>query len=124
MRSPPTKPTDSELLLLQALWRKGPCTLKQLHEAVDPPAGYTTVQKLLQILTEKNLVRRIVEKKPCVYEATYTEDQTQQHMLSNLVKMVFGGSRSKLVMQALATQKTSAKDLAKIQRLIEKNDKN
>ena len=124
MRRPPTKPTDAELLLLQALWRKGPCTLKQLHEAVDPPAGYTTVQKLLQILTEKGLIRRIVDKKPCVYEAAYSEDQTQQHMLSNLVKRVFGGSPSKLVMQVLASQKTSAKDLATIQRLIEKHDKN
>lgn len=124
MRSPPIKPTDAELHLLQALWREGRCTLKQLHEAVNPPAGYTTVQKLLQILMEKGLVRRVVAKKPCVYEAAYSENQTQQHLLSGLVKKAFGGSPSKLVMQVLASKKTSAKDLVEIQRLIEIHKKN
>ena len=123
MRSLPQKPTDSELLLLQALWRKGACTLKQLHEAVSPPAGYTTVQKLLQIMVEKGLVRRVVAKKPCVYEAAFSENQTQRHLVSGLVKRAFGGSASKLVMHLIGTQGTSAKEIAEIQRLIAERKK-
>jgi BlaI family penicillinase repressor len=95
-----------------------------LHEAVNPPAAYSTVRKLLQISAEKGLIRRISDKKPCVYEAAYSEDQTQQHLLSGIVQKVFGGSPSRLVMQVLASRKTSAKHLAEIQRIVEKHKKN
>lgn len=90
---------------------------------VSPKMGYTTVQKLLQIMLKKGLVRCIVDIKPMVYEAAYTEEQTQQDLLLRLVNKAFGGSPSKAALQLVASRKTSTKDLADIERLIQKHKK-
>ena len=81
--------------------------------------GYTTVLKFLQIMTEKGLVRRNESQRAHVYQAILYEDATQQQLVTGLLKKAFGGSTSKLVMQALASQKASPKELAEIRQLIE-----
>jgi len=115
------KPTDAELAILQVLWRKGPCTARALHEEVTSSIGYTTVQKFLQIMTEKGLVQAEHLKYAWRYRATYSEDEVQQHLVSALLKKAFGGSPSKLLMQALASNKTSSEELAAIKRLCEQH---
>ena len=54
------RPTDAELSILRVLWQLGPSTVREVRETLDrvKPTGYTTVLKLLQIMTEKGLVRR------------------------------------------------------------------
>jgi predicted transcriptional regulator len=117
------KPTDAELTILQVLWRKKAATVKDVQEELGAPTGYTTVLKFLQIMTEKGLVRRNESQRAHVYEATLSEDDTQQQLVSGLLKKAFGGSTSKLVMQALASRKASPKELAEIRRLIEQLSK-
>jgi BlaI family transcriptional regulator, penicillinase repressor len=112
------KPTDAELAILQVLWRKKVATVKGVQEELGAQTGYTTVLKFLQIMTEKGLVRRNESQRAHVYEATLSEDDTQQQLVSGLLKKAFGGSTSKLVMQALASRKASPKELAEIRRLI------
>ena len=114
------KPTDGELGILRVLWTRGPSTVRQVAEALGPDTGYTTALKLLQIMTEKGLVRRDERSRTHVYETTYTQDQTERTLVSDLLDRAFGGSAAKLVLQALATSKTSPKELADIKRLIEK----
>jgi len=114
------KPTDAELSILQVLWRTGAATVKQVQEKMGEDTGYTTVLKFLQIMTEKGLVRRDESQRAHVYRATLSEDETQRQLVSGLLKRAFGGSTSRLVLQALASRKTSASDLAEIRRLIDK----
>jgi predicted transcriptional regulator len=54
------RPTDAELAILRVLWERGPSTVRQVHDILlrERPTGYTTALKLLQIMTEKGLVRR------------------------------------------------------------------
>ena len=120
MKKPHRKPTDGELAILRVLWTQGPSTVRQVAEALGPDTGYTTALKLLQIMTEKGLVRRDERSRTHVYETTYTQDQTERTLVSDLLDRAFGGSAAKLVLQALATSKTSPKELADIKRLIEK----
>ncbi len=117
------KPTDAELNILQVLWRTGAATVKQVQEKLGDETGYTTVLKFLQIMTEKGLVRRDESLRAHVYRATLSEDETQQQLVSGLLKRAFGGSTSKLVLQALASKKASSGELAEIRRLIEKLSK-
>jgi len=114
------KPTDAELGILRVLWRRGPSTVRQVAEALGRQAGYTTVLKLLQIMTEKRLVVRDEAARTHVYQAAYTEDQTQRQLVSDLLDRAFGGSAAKLVLQALAANKTSPEELAEIRRLLDK----
>ena len=114
------KPTDSELGILRVLWTRGPSTVRQVATVLDREAGYTTVLKLLQIMTEKGLVVRDESERTHVYQAAYTEDQTQRQLVSDLLDRAFDGSAAKLVLQALASNKTSPEELDEIRRLLNK----
>ena len=114
------KPTDSELAILRVLWTRGPSTVRQVAESLDREAGYTTVLKLLQIMTEKGLVVRDESERTHVYQAAYTEDQTQKQLVTDLLDRAFDGSAAKLVLQALASNKASPQELDDIRKLLNK----
>ena len=117
---PIRKPTDAELAILRVLWSRGPSTVRQVAAAMDREGGYTTVLKLLQIMTEKRLVTRDESSRTHVYAAAYTEDQTQRQLVIDLVDRAFDGSAAKLVLQALASTKTTPEELDEIRRLVNK----
>jgi predicted transcriptional regulator len=119
VKSAGRKPTDAELGILRVLWARGPSTVRQVAEAMGREAGYTTLLKLLQIMTEKRLVRRDESTRTHVYEAAYTEDQTQKQLITDLLDRVFDGSAAKLVLQALSNSKTTPEELAEIKKLID-----
>ena len=121
MPSRPRKPTDAELAILRVLWAQGPSTVRQVAEALGRETGYTTILKLLQIMAEKRLVRRNEAARTHVYEAAYTEGQTQRQLVTDLLDRAFGGSAAQLVLQALATTKATPQELAEIKKLIEKH---
>ena len=118
----PPRPTDAELSILSVLWRRGPSTVRDVHEEVtrESGTGYTTILKLLQIMTEKGLVVRDERERAHVYEAAYSEQKTQRQLLTDLVERAFDGSAAKLVMQALTGRKTSAAELVEIRRMLDK----
>ncbi len=115
------RPTDAELDILKVLWTHGPCTVRQVHEHLesDPPRGYTTVLKLLQIMSEKKLVRRNEKQRAHVYEAAVTSEKVHRKYLKHLLDKAFDNSTSKLVMQALATKPASKEELTEIRRLLD-----
>jgi predicted transcriptional regulator len=120
MKAGPRKPTNAELAILQVLWARGPSTVREVAETMDREGAYTTVLKLLQIMTEKRLVRRDESAQAHIYEAAYSEGHTQQQIVADLVARVFDGSAGKLVLQALASGKASPEELAEIRKLIDK----
>jgi predicted transcriptional regulator len=81
--------------------------------------AYTTILKLLQVMTDKQLVHRDESLRTHVYEAAWTEVQTTRQLVADLLERVFDGSASKLVMQALAAKRTSRKELAEIRKLLD-----
>lgn len=116
------RPTKSELSILKVLWESGPLSVRDIQKILDEakPTGYTTVLKMLQIMTEKGLVERDESVRPQIYRARYSEEQTQRHLVSDLLQRAFGGSVKALVMQALASRKSSAKDLEQIEKLLDR----
>lgn len=115
------RPTDSELDILRVLWQRGASTVREVYETLNEkrPTGYTTVLKLMQIMTEKELVRRNEEQRAHVYEASLPQEQTQQLLIGDLLERAFDGSAKKLVMQALSAQKASAEDLSEIREMLD-----
>lgn len=114
------KPTDGELAILAVLWQRGPSTVRQVFEVLNEgrEVGYTTVLKMLQIMTEKELVLRDDAERTHVFAARQSEETTQQGLVQDLLDRAFGGSSMKLVMQALATKKASPEDLAAIRKML------
>lgn len=119
------RPTDAELNILRVLWRLGPSTVRQVQEAlnVDRETGYTTVLKMMQIMTEKGLVARDDSERTHVYQARLTQEQTQKQLVDNLLEKAFGGSASQLVMQALTAKPAQSEELAQIRQLLDELEK-
>jgi predicted transcriptional regulator len=115
------RPTDGELEILRVLWRCGPSTVRQVHAALaaERELGYTTVLKLLQIMTEKGLVVRDEAQRSHVYRARHRQEQMQRQLVTDLLAKAFGGAADKLVMQALSAGSVSAAELAEIRKLLD-----
>jgi BlaI family transcriptional regulator, penicillinase repressor len=115
------KPTDAELAILRVLWRRGPSTVRDIYEDAEGSlrGGYTTILKLLQIMTDKGLVLRNADRRTHVYRAAVGEDQTQRQLVRHLLDRAFGGSTRKLVLQALSAKKASRAELREIRELLE-----
>ncbi len=119
------RPTEGELEILKVLWERGPSTVRDVFEALTQirPTGYTTVLKLLQIMTEKGLVLRDEEQRAHVYHPRVPQEQTQRQFLGDILERVFDGSPSQLVMQALSSKRTSPAELAKIREMLDEIEK-
>jgi predicted transcriptional regulator len=119
------KPTEAELSILRVLWERGPSTVREVHEAIQRSrpsgqiTGYTTVLKLLQIMTEKGLVTRDERTRSHVYRARLSEDTTQRQLVTDLLDRAFGGSAARLVMQALDLSPATPEELKEIRRLLD-----
>ena len=116
------RPTKLELAILRVLWEAGPRSVRDIQGILNEskPTGYTTVLKMLQIMTEKGLVDRDETVRPQIYRAKYSQEHTQRHLVSDLLQRAFGGSVKALVMQALASKKSSPKDLDAIEKLLDR----
>lgn len=115
------RPTQAETAILQVLWERGPCTVREVYEvlAEKRAIGYTTVLKLLQIMHEKGLVRRDESRRSHRYQAAGSQRRTRQQLVAELLERAFGGSMHSLVMHALSTRRASREDLAEIRGLID-----
>jgi BlaI family penicillinase repressor len=117
----PPRPTDAELAILRVLWRLGPSTVRQVHEAVSrrEPIAYTTTLKQLQIMTEKGLVLRDEAERAHVYRASLAPEQTRGQLVADLLDRAFEGSAGRLALHALSARPASAEELAEIRRLLD-----
>lgn len=115
------KPTESELEILQILWKKGNASVREVHEELllTKEAGYTTTLKLMQIMHEKGLVKRDDSIKTHIYQPAVSKEKTQKQLVNKMIYSLFGGSPGELVMQALGNHKASAEELEEIQKLLD-----
>jgi predicted transcriptional regulator len=116
----PRLPTDAELDILAALWRLGPSTVREVHEALGKESGYTTTLKQMQLMTEKGLVVRSERFRSHVYEAAEPREQTQKQIAGDLLKRAFNGSAKSLLMGALAAQRASKDELEEIRQMLDR----
>jgi BlaI family transcriptional regulator, penicillinase repressor len=120
--TPAVKPTALELTILRVLWDRGPQTVRDIHATLNQskPTGYTTVLKMLQIMTDKGLVERDETVRPQIYRARHSQDRTQKRLVRDLIDRAYGGSVKALVMHALSTRKSSPKELEAIEKLLDR----
>lgn len=114
------KPTASELEILHVLWERGPSTVREVHQALSEkrPIGYTSVLKLMQIMTTKGSLRRNEQQRAHVYEAVQPAEKTKRQLALDVLQRVFDGSASQLMMHALADRKGSKEEVEELRRLL------
>lgn len=118
------RPTDAELEILNVLWRRGPSTVREIHEEIAETraTGYTSVLKLVQIMAGKGLVEREERHRAHIYRAAAAQEETQRALVRDLVERAFGGSAARLVMHALASERASAEDRALIRKMLNETE--
>ncbi len=116
----PPRPTSTELDILRVLWERGPSTVREVHDVLArvKPTGYTTVLKLLQIMTAKGTVRRNEDARAHVYEARQPAESTKRQLVGDLLQRAFAGSASQLMLHALSGKKTSREEIEEIRRML------
>ena len=122
MPSKKPNPTAAELEILRVLWDNGPLIVREIQRLMNAvkPTGYTTVLKMLQIMTEKGLVLRDDTQRPQVYRARFAREHTQRQMLKDLIARAFDGSVKALVLQAVAGKKSTREELEEMERLLDR----
>jgi len=115
-------PTNSELEILNVLWKRGPSTVRDVHEALGHrrDVGYTTILKLMQLMAEKGLVTRDESTRSHVYAPAVQEKKVKRHLVSEMMERAFDGSAANLVMQALSSHKATPEEIEQIRELLDK----
>ena len=117
------KPTASELEILQILWNRGPSTVRDVHLVLtlnqQKPIGYTSVLKLMQIMTAKGTVRRNEQQRAHVYEAVHPAEKTKRQLATDVLQRVFDGSASELMMHALSGGQGSKEEIEELRRMLD-----
>ena len=118
---PKRKPTESELAILSVIWDRGASTVRDVFNELGERqgVGYTTVLKLMQIMTEKGLLEKDATVRPQLFRAARPKRQTQRMLLGDLLDRAFSGSPGSMVLQALAMKKSTPEELAEIRRMLD-----
>src|ERR1700689_5301147 len=93
------KLTKLELQVLEALWQKGACSVREIQENFPEPGrpAYTTVQTVVYRLERKKVLRCVKRiSNANIFEAAISRHDAQRRLIDDLLSM-FGG-RAKLVM--------------------------
>jgi len=117
------RPTAAELDILSALWRIGPATVREVHDALGTENGYTTTLKQMQVMTEKGLVIRSERFRAHVYQAGIPREQMRRQIAGDLLDRAFEGSARELILGALSAKPASAQELAEIRQMITEFEK-
>lgn len=115
------RPTDAELAILNVLWEREGSTVRQVKEDLATSnIAESSVLKLMQIMVDKGLLKRDESKRPQVYYPAVQQDQTQRHLIRDLVKRAFAGSPTQLVMQLMAGRRISPDERQKVRAVLDK----
>src|SRR5580700_1988340 len=116
-------PSDAEFGILTVLWRCGPSTVREVHEALAKNTGYTSTLKQMQVMHGKGLLLRSERYRSHVYEPALTREEAQARFAGDLIHRIFEGSVRNLVLGALTAQRASTEDLDEIRRMLDRFEK-
>ena len=119
------RPTEGELAILRVLWEQGPISVREVQRIMNAsrPTGYTTVLKLMQIMTEKGLLERDEAERAHVYKPRVAREKTQRAIVGHMLDRVFSGSAADLMMQALAAKPTSPAEINEMREMLARYEK-
>ena len=119
------QPTPAELEVLQLLWESNSMTVRQVMDQLNQkrPRAYTSVMSLLNVMSDKGLLKREAHGRAFKYRVAKTKEKTLGSLVNDLVSRAFDGSKTALVAQLLDGTQPSDKELDEILKLIKRHRK-
>ena len=96
------KLTKLELQVMEALWQKGACSVREIQETFPEASrpAYTTVQTTVYRLERKKALRCVKRiSNANIFEAAISRDEAQHRLIDDLLALL--GGKGKLVMAHL-----------------------
>jgi len=115
------QPTPAELEILKLLWERGALTVREVMEELNGDGrerAYTSVMSLMNVMTDKGLLRRTPVGRAFEYAAQVERERTLGQMLQDLLGRAFAGSPSALVAQLLDEANPDQAELEEIRKTI------
>lgn len=114
-------PSKGELEALKILWEHGPSTVRFVHEILtrgSKTVRYTSTLKMMQLMTEKGMVKRDEAKMTHVYFPLLEEKRTMAVIADRFVQSMYNGSISGLLIAFMDHKKSSEKELQEMKALL------
>jgi predicted transcriptional regulator len=120
-----SEPSKAELDILTVIWKHGPSTVRFVHNqlALIKEVNYTTTLKQMQLMTEKDMLKRDESNMTHIYSVSEEEQKTKGHLLDRFVSHIYDGSAGNLVLQLLDNKNASPKDIEVIRDILNKLEK-
>jgi len=119
-------PTELELSILKLLWQKAPLLVEEVREALASAGReltYSSVITIMNIMVRKKYLKRSKNGRAFEFTPLLEEDSVGRSMLQDLMKRVFDGSATSLMLQLLETGDVDSEELAAIRQLINRKAK-
>jgi len=111
---------DSELKIMEALWKHGDLTAGQLSKTLKAEIGWSpnTTYTVIGKLIDKGAVERYGTNFSC--KPLITREQVQQHEATKLVEKLFDGSSTAFLSAFLSGKELSQEEIANLKQLVDK----
>jgi len=114
--------TKLELQIMQALWDRGPVSIREIQETFpgeDLPS-YTTVQTTVYRLEGKKAVRRVKKiGNAHIFEAVVSRNAAQRRLIDDLLGL-FGGRTQPIMAHLVESGKLTMEDVKEAQNALRK----
>ncbi|QHV95651.1 BlaI/MecI/CopY family transcriptional regulator [Spirosoma endbachense] len=124
-KSSDSLPTKGELEALKVLWKHGPSTVRFVHDLLTKDSKtvrYTSTLKMMQLMTEKGMLKRDESKMTHVYYALLEEKPTMATIANRFIQSMYNGSVSSLLVAFMDNKKSSAKEIEQVKAFLEQLD--
>jgi len=114
--------TERELEVMHVLWERGESTAADVREALESQGrdlAYTTVATLVRILLDKQFLTQTCDERPFKFKPARSYEEVSRTMLGDLVQKVFGGSRTRLLVQLFDEEKLSPQEQQRLREILE-----
>src|ERR1700733_10059608 len=114
-----------ELMIMEALWTKGPCSVREIHETF--PARnrqtYSTVQTMVYRLEAKKALRRVKKiSNAFIFEAAVSREAAERKLIDDFLGL-FGGKSGPIIAHLIESGSFTREDIREAQKVLEHEGK-
>ena len=119
---PLPKLTKLELQIMEALWTRGACSIREIQEAFPKPGrpAYTTVQTTVYRMEGKKALRRVKKiSNAHIFEAAISREAAQSRLIDDLLSL-FGGRTQPVMAHFIESGKLTLEDVEEARKALRK----
>jgi predicted transcriptional regulator len=122
-RKPSKTFTDKELEIMQAIWELGEATVKDIQEFLPGNQHYNSLLTIIRVLEKKGHLAHREEGRAFMYRAVEQQAKSRNLAIGHLLKQVFGGSATSLVLSLVETGDLTKADIDDIRKQLAAQEK-